>query len=330
MGKQNNGWATREKAFAAFASGPLLDFWRRREEGEFVGVDNVMIRYARFISPQHKNVILLCPGRIESYVKYPELAWDLFHSGYDVVIIDHRGQGRSGRLLTDSHRGHVESFSHYVDDLETLYRKEILNRPYLHRFALAHSMGGAILTLLLARLPGAFEAVALASPMFGILLPMPQWMANRILDWADKRSVFRERYAIGTGKWQPRPFSINQLTHSRERYRRNLRFYADDPGLRVGGPTWHWVRESVLAGKRILSLAKNISTPLLVLQAGTDKVVNNQAQNLFCQMMTAAGQPCEGAQPRVISGARHEILFEKDSMRTEALEAVLAFFARYS
>lgn len=328
--KQNNGWARREKAFAAFASGPLLDFWRQRQEGEFTGVGKVMIRYARFISPQHDKVILLSPGRIESYVKYPELAWDLFHSGYDVVIIDHRGQGRSGRLLQDSHRGHVELFDFYVDDLQTLYQREIASRPYRQRYALAHSMGGAVLTLMLARQPSAFDAAVLASPMFGISLPLPLWMAHRILDWAEKRPVFREGYAVGTGKWQPRPFSINQLTHSRERYRRNLRFYADDPGLRVGGPTWHWVRESVQAGRRILTTAKDISTPLLLLQAGEDKVVDNLAQDQFCQAMTAAGQPCEGGKPQVIAGARHEILFEKDSMRTEALEAILAFFARHA
>ncbi len=33
------------------------------------------------------------------------------------MIIDHRGQGRSGRLLSDTHRGHVVNFSDYVDDL---------------------------------------------------------------------------------------------------------------------------------------------------------------------------------------------------------------------
>lgn len=330
MKSLKNGWPTREKAFAAFATGPLLDFWKHREEGEFTGVENVPIRYVRFISAQHDKVILLCPGRIESYVKYPELAYDLFHCGYDVVIIDHRGQGRSGRLLKDSHRGHVEAFDHYVDDLETLYQKEIAGRSYRHRYALAHSMGGAILALMLARQPDAFDAVVMASPMFGIFLPMPAWMANRILEWAEKRPTLRDGYAMGTGKWRARPFGINELTHSRERYRRNLRFYADDPGLRVGGPTYHWVREGVMAGQSALSKAKEISTPLLVLQAGADKVVDNRAQDLFCQAMTTAGQPCEGGKPLVINGARHEILFEKDSMRAEALDAIVAFFSRHS
>ena len=28
---------------------------------------------------KHDRVIVVCPGRIESYVKYAELAYDLFH-----------------------------------------------------------------------------------------------------------------------------------------------------------------------------------------------------------------------------------------------------------
>lgn len=330
MDHLKQSWLTREHSFSAFATGPLLRFWQQREEAEFTGVGNIPIRYVRFISPQHDRVILLCPGRIESYVKYPELAYDLFHSGYDVIVIDHRGQGRSGRLLQDRHRGHVVDFTDYVDDLETLYLKEVVARHYRHRYALAHSMGGAILALMLARQPAAFAAAALVAPMFGISLPMPHWVAQSILNWTEKRPAVRDGYAIGTGKWRPRPFSLNHLTHSRERYRRNLRFYADDPGLRVGGPTYHWVRESVLAGQTILQQAANITTPLLLLQAAEESVVDNSAQDLFCQTMVAAGRPCEGGAPRVIAGARHEILFEQDSMRAEALESILAFFSRHA
>ncbi|MGD8108686.1 lysophospholipase L2 [Pantoea sp. FN0302] len=329
MTSHKKHWPTREQAFAAFATGPLLDFWRQRQECEFTGVENVPIRYVRFTSPQHDKVILIVPGRIESYVKYPELAYDLWHCGYDVIIVDHRGQGRSGRLLKDAHRGHVVHFDHYVDDLETLYLKELIAGHYQHRYALAHSMGGAILTLLLARNPAAFNAAVLASPMFGIYLPMPAWMAHRILEWAEKRPAMRDGYALGTGKWRVRPFSLNLLTHSRERYRRSLRFYADDPAIRVGGPTYHWVREGIQAGQNILNKAATISTPLLLLQAGDDKVVDNRSQDLFCAAMQAAGHPCEGGKPYVIEGARHEILFEKDNMRAEALHAIVDFFARH-
>ena len=103
--------------------GPLTDFWRQREEAEFKGVDDVPVRFVRFCAQNNDRLVLICPGRIESYVKYAEVAYDLFHSGFDVMIIDHRGQGRSGRLLSDTHRGHVVNFSDYVDDLAALWQQ---------------------------------------------------------------------------------------------------------------------------------------------------------------------------------------------------------------
>ncbi|WP_279027819.1 lysophospholipase L2 [Gibbsiella quercinecans] len=322
-------WLTRETQFAAFATGPLLDFWRQREEGEFIGVDGVPIRYVRFCSMRHHRVVVVSPGRIESYVKYPEVAYDLFHRGFDVMIIDHRGQGRSGRLLTDSHRGHVVNFTDYVDDFENFYLKLVAPRGYRQCYALAHSMGGAILALFLARRPNAFHAAVLCAPMFGIHLPMPGWVAGQILNWAEKHPPMRDYYAVGTGQWRPLPYVVNMLTHSRERYRRNLRYYADYPELRVGGPTYHWVRESIWAGHQVIALAAKITTPLLLLQASEDRVVDNHAHLAFCQAMSDAGHPCKGGKPRVIKGARHEILFERDEMRAEALNVILRFFAQH-
>ncbi|MGV3345465.1 lysophospholipase L2 [Enterobacteriaceae bacterium LUAb1] len=323
-------WSVREKTFAAFTTGPLIDFWKIREEKQFIGVQNVPIHYVCFRAAAHNKVILLSPGRIESYVKYSELAYDLYHRGYDVVIIDHRGQGRSGRLLQDSHRGHVASFHDYVTDLETLWQQEIIVPRYHRCFGLAHSMGGAIMAIMLTQHHRPFDAVALTSPMFDINLPMPRWMADRILDWAEKHPVFRDNYALGTGRWRVCPFAANELTHSHVRYRRNLRFYADDPELRIGGPTYHWVREALLAGESLLANAAQIATPLLLLQAEEDTVVVNLAQDRFCQLMADARQFCEGGEPQVIQGARHEILFEKDHMRAEALTAIHDFFARYA
>ena len=322
-------WLTREKEFSAFATGPLLDFWRQREEGQFAGVDDIPIHYVRFSAFEHDSVIVVSPGRIESYVKYPELVYDLFHSGYDVIIVDHRGQGRSGRMLDDPHRGHVQHFDDYVEDFHRLYEREVAPRHYNKKYVLAHSMGGAIAALFLAKYPLSFDAAALCAPMTGIYLPMSGWISRRILNWAENRPLRRDGYALGTGHWRPLPFVVNRLTHSRERYRRNLRFYADYPELQVGGPTYHWVRESIEAGMNILQRAENITTPLLLLQASEDRVVDNRSHLAFCQAMAVAGHPCEGEKPLVIEGARHEILFERDDLRAQALDAIMRFFARH-
>lgn len=326
MHKHKKGWSRRESAFAAFTMGPLTNFWQQREEDEFSGVDDVPVRFVRFCAPGNDRVIVVCPGRIESYVKYAELAYDLFHCGFDVLIIDHRGQGRSGRLLEDTHRGHVVNFSDYVDDLERFWQQEVASGPWRKRYVLAHSMGGAITTLFLQRQPQAFDAVALCAPMFGIIIRLPDWMLRSILDWAEGYPNLRDGYAIGTGRWRALPFSLNVLTHSPARYRRNLRFYADDPDLRVGGPTYHWVREGILAGEQVLAGATAVTTPLLLLQAEAERVVDNRSHDRFCELRAAAGHPCWGDKPYVIKGAYHEILFEKDSMRAEALTAIVDFF----
>lgn len=269
-----NNWLNREAQFAAFVNGPLLDFWQQRDEDEFIGVDNIPIRYVRFCAPQHTRVVVVVPGRIESYVKYPEVAYDLFQQGYDVIVLDHRGQGRSRRMLADHHRGHVIKFDDYIQDFALLVQREITHSHYQQRFALAHSMG-AILTRFLAQEPTAFDAVALCAPMFGIHLPMPGWLAHRIVDWAERHQKMRDYYAIGTGQWRPLPYVVNMLTHSRERYRRYLRQYADTPEIRVGGPTYHWIRESLLVGEQIIAEADKITTPVLLLQASEDRVVHN-------------------------------------------------------
>ncbi|KAF0663934.1 lysophospholipase L2, partial [Salmonella enterica subsp. enterica serovar Worthington str. BCH-4719] len=141
MFQQQNDWETRENAFAAFAMGPLTDFWRQREEAEFIGVGNIPVRFVRFRNDSNDRTIVICPGRIESYVKYAELAYDLFHLGFDIFIIDHRGQGRSGRMLSDPHRGHVDHFNDYVEDLAAFWQQEIELGPWRKRYILAHSMG---------------------------------------------------------------------------------------------------------------------------------------------------------------------------------------------
>ncbi len=325
----------REKQFAAFVTGTLLDFWRQREEGEFLGVDDVPIRFVRFTSAQHSRLVVVFPGRIESYVKYGEVAYDLFRAGYDVMIMDHRGQGRSGRMLEDGNRGHVVRFGDYVDDVEQFWLhhvdavKTAEPERYQRCFALAHSMGGAILAHFLARRPDAFDAVALCAPMCGIKLPMPGWLASRIVAWAELHPRIRDYYAIGTGQWRPLPYLINVLTHSRERYRRSVRAYADEPGLRVGGPTYHWMRESMAAGRELSALASQITTPLLLLQAQEDIVVDNRSQDAFCQALAEAGHPCVGGAPVVIKGARHELLFEEDGIRAQVFTHILNHFAQY-
>ncbi|KPD04286.1 lysophospholipase L2 [Moellerella wisconsensis] len=322
-------WLTRETQFSAFTNGSLLDFWNQREEDQFLGIDNIPIRYVRFINSSHNKAIVISPGRSESYIKYPEVAYDFFHLGYDIFIIDHRGQGRSGRMLADPQKGHVEKFSDYIDDFQTFIELEVKCRHYLKCFAVAHSMGGAILSGYLLRDSMTFDAAALCAPMIGINLPLPSWLANFIVERAEPRWAIRNDYAVSTGKWQPLPYLINVLTHSYERYRRYLRYYADYPELRLGGPTYHWIRESFSIGKQLIAKAGEIDLPLMVLLASEDKVVSNRELMAFCDARRAAQTGRDEKLPLVIEGAHHEILFESDALRAMALNSICDFFDQF-
>ncbi|MEG1654376.1 MAG: lysophospholipase, partial [Hafnia sp.] len=41
MSALTQSWLQRENEFAAFTTGPLLDFWQQRQEDVFMGVDDV-------------------------------------------------------------------------------------------------------------------------------------------------------------------------------------------------------------------------------------------------------------------------------------------------
>lgn len=68
-----------------------------------------------------------------------------------------------------------------------------------------------------------------------------------------------------------------------------MRYYSDYPRLQVGGPTYQWVAESLAAAERVQRVAPEIVTPLLLLQAAEDRVVDNASQLRFCQTLAAAG-----------------------------------------
>ncbi|MDR0805977.1 MAG: lysophospholipase L2 [Enterobacteriaceae bacterium] len=327
-------WLNREANFTAFTSGPLLTFWQQRQEGCFPShrvndSAELPINYVKFTAPEHQRAIVVVTGRTEGYIKYQELAYDLFRCGYDVWILDHRGQGFSGRLLADRQRGHVDKFDDYVDDFESFWLSIFSQQHYQQTFLLAHSMGGLIATLFLARHPDAVQAAALCSPMLGIRLPMPTWLARKITDLTEHWQNAREYYVVGSGRWLPMPYAMNVLTHSKERYRFFSHHYSDNPQVRVGGPTYRWLRESMFAGERAIAQAGQITTPILLLQASQERLVDNDAHAVFCQALADAGNPCAGGVPKIISGARHELLFECDALRTQALMAILEFFTQY-
>ncbi|MBX3022906.1 MAG: alpha/beta fold hydrolase [Bdellovibrionales bacterium] len=307
-----------EQNFDATYRTSVLPFYNSGRQAEMIGAGKVRLRYIAFDRPQARAVVLIVPGYNESFRKYAELAYDLFQSGYAVYALDHRGQGASQRFLSDSHKGYVDLFSRYVQDLKTFADTVVpRNRP---RYLLAHSMGGAIATYYLESYPHDFRAAALSAPMLEINLGRDENLASMQL--LALMLIGRARsYAPGTGDYDPSqiPFEANTVTHSRARYLNNRAILTSHPELFLAGQTVRWVFQSIHGSYLARTNAARIRTPVLLLQAGQDELVLPHGQEHFCRQ-------AKGCRLHHLSQARHEILQETDALRTPALNQILSFF----
>ncbi|WP_322863109.1 alpha/beta fold hydrolase [Aeromonas allosaccharophila] len=306
----------------------LPNFWRQHAvEGEFKGKDGVTIRYAALRQAKVDRAILIVNGRVESYLKYQELAWDLWRQGYSLYLIDHRGQGMSGRMLDDPQKGYVDQFDDYVVDLKQFHDQIIMADQPAKLFLLAHSMGGAISARYLERWPDDIKAAVLSSPMMGINLGgLPKWLAKGLAATLGTVGgwIGEPPYGPGQGPYQDDGFADNGLTHSHSRYQAFRQLYEQYPQIKLGGATAHWIYQGITGADAAIAEAGAIKTPLLLLQAGDDKIVDNTAQDRFCSLAK-----CEGGKPLRIEGAWHELLMETDDKRQPALTAMADFFARF-
>jgi len=287
----------------------------------FYTKDNLKIAYKIFLVKNAKATIVISSGRTEGMIKYQELIYDLNQNGYNIYILDHRGQGYSSRMLKDTQIGHVNNFFDYVEDMNYFVNKLVKKDKKL--ILLGHSMGGAIASLYVETYPTDFNALVLSSPMHQPEL-LSKSMTNIVCSLVEKRKTNIDKYILGKNNYEKSELSFekNILTHSKERYELADMAYQKEPETKIGGPSVNWVAQACLWSQASVDMAHKIKIPVLLLQAGEDKVVNDQPQKEFCKNSKGL---CKGYK---IDGAYHELFIEKDSIREKALTAVLDFISK--
>lgn len=114
--------------------------------GTIATPDGVTLRFARWPPPATaKGTVCVFGGRGEYIEKYFETIQDLRNRGYAVAALDWRGQGHSARQLKNPFKGHVENFSGYQFDVAAFVEQVLRPRCPPPYFALAHSMGAAVM-----------------------------------------------------------------------------------------------------------------------------------------------------------------------------------------
>lgn len=300
-------------------------FWQQVQQSSFCTPDNINIAYAMIEHPNKQRAIVISNGRVESYLKYQELMFDLYQQGFSVYALDHRGQGLSDRLTHNPFQGYVENFSDYTADLAQFIEQIVSPQQHDELFCIAHSMGCTIASDYLNQYPQTFAAAVFSAPMFGIRLPFAKslvhWLAQKLDNNRLEAGKVHSTFVLGGTHYKPDSFKRNLLTHSQYRYQHYRNVFEANPQVQLGSPTNHWLLEAMNAAQSTISYAKNSQTPILILQAEKDRIVCNESQN------QTLSKHCHKV---VIEGAYHEVFIESDKMRNIALSYAIDFMAQHS
>lgn len=321
----------RESHFDDFIQEKLEPFWdRSAKPGQFINKQGLKIHFVEVSLPDATDTLVISPGRVEGYLKYKEMAFDFAQLGYQVFIIDHQGQGLSSRLLVNTHKGHVNHYSDYTRDFDQFINEIVIPKAKGKKHLLCHSMGSAIGLRYLQEYSHPFDKVVFSSPMWGLPTgPVPAVVLKPVVKsaaWLVKQVEPQSPYFLGNSDYKKVPFLINTLTHSKARYEYFRHTYEQTPELQLGGITYGWVVASINALDSAFDDLDKVDVPIAVLQAEKDIVIDNSAQNKFCERLSELGKPCHSQGPIVIKGAKHEIFIEKDEIRNQGLAVILDFF----
>lgn len=219
--------------------------------------------------------------------RYQHIGDALAARGVEVFLPDLRGFGHSGGA-----RGSVRHYTDYHRDLAVLHHfaaRENLRRPF---FFLGHSFGGLLTSsyIALAKPDGPVSGLILSSPLFGIQIPV-----SRPLHWMAMAA------ATVAPEWtRPNGVTPAALTHDQA----ILEAYGRDPLLfhRISMALY---REMTRLIARRQEIASALTVPVLLLQAGDDRIVSKAASLAFFDAIGTADKTLQ-----VYPGLLHEILNE--------------------
>ena len=284
--------------------------------------DGVRIRYARWTPlAARRGTVCLLTGRTDMIEKYFEVISELRERGFAVAALDWRGQGGSQRLLSDPRKGHVRRFEDYQLDLEALIREVVLPDCPPPLFALAHSMGGAILIEAVQKGRRWFDRIVVTSPMIGFTGLTAARFARTAVMLGAWLGLGRS-YIPGGGPTAVanRPFLGNPITSDLIRYERTAAIVQTNPDLALGSPTigWTYGAYRLVDAFADPTYPSALRQPMLLLAAGEDRIVSSPAIERFAFRLRAGAH-------LVINGSRHEILMERDIIREQFWAAFDAF-----
>lgn len=305
---------------------PKLEQLRRSRLFDREDTQKLYCEYYCRTEKQTRGTIFISHGFAESCSKYHEVIYYMLQEGYQVVLIEHRGHGRSRRPEEKDFANtptHMEHFQDYVDDMDHIVR-EILQKempgPY---FLFAHSMGGAVAATYIEQHPDVFQKAIFTAPMFEINRKgIPKPLAKFIGFWNCATGKSKE-FTVAQKPFSLTPdFSASPCT-GEARYLYYFHQQLAHPEYQSAGSSNRWARECLRACDILLKPenCRKVNIPVLLFQADQDDFVYPGGQNRFIRQIP-------DGELVFVPGSKHEIYMSSDEITQKYWGIIFDFLAR--
>jgi alpha-beta hydrolase superfamily lysophospholipase len=270
-----------------------------RQERRLDVLGGVSLHLEQVLPARPRAHLVMVHGYAAHVGLYRHIAGAFAADGLAVTGFDCRGHGRStGR------RGHAARFEHYLDDLDRVVDLARGSAPELPLYLLGHSHGATIvLDAVLARRQRP-DRMVLAAPWLQLAMKVPGWK--------------RRLGAIAATLWPtlslPNGIRGEDISRNAEVV---ANFWQDPLAHHVA--TARWFAEATAAQRRILATAAQLDVPALVLLAGDDRIVVNDASSAL------AAQAPRFIRLHRFDGLFHELFLEPEW--PEVVSEILRFLA---